>query len=192
MKALESGNGIGGVNLSSIREAASRFDLATTEKGNGRLLVTVPASQFPQNPLETVTKYAVSYDITNSTLAETEFARTLKDGTVVTATTNYTYKEKNGVPIMTSHVMVIDSKAPGLVEGFDPKTPYYNSWDDIPTMSEAEYKRLKAQGLAHEIAGFKLGNPADLSYTETVTTIYKNLEINAVSDSLFRIAGGEK
>jgi hypothetical protein len=120
-----------------------------------------------------------------------ETVKTLKDGTVVTAVTSYVYVERNGVPVKVGSVMVIDSKAPGLIEGVDPETPVYRTWDDIPAISRREYERLKAQGLAQPAAGVVLGNPADLSYRETVTTVYKGIEINGAPDSLFGIQGGE-
>jgi hypothetical protein len=46
---------------------------------------------------------------------------------------------------------------------------------------------MQEAGNINEIPGITFGNPADLSYTETIFEVYQDMEINAVSDQLFRL-----
>lgn len=82
---------------------------------------------------------------------------------------------------------MIDSKAPNLIEGFDPDTPVYESPDDVPTLTQEEFEQMQSEGVINEIPAIRFGNPADLSYTETVIELYQDMEINTVSDQLFRL-----
>jgi len=93
------------------------------------------------------------------------------------------------VPVKIGMVTVIDVKAPELPEDIDidPDTPVYNSIDDIPELSESDFAVMEAAGTAHEIPDMTFGDPADMSYTETIYEVYRNIEINAAPESLFRL-----
>jgi hypothetical protein len=84
-------------------------------------------------------------------------------------------------------ITVIDSKAAELIDGIDSDMPVYNSPDDIPTLSESDFKRMMENGELNEMSGITFGDPADLSCIETVYEVYQDIEINAVPEQLFRL-----
>lgn len=54
-------------------------------------------------------------------------------------------------------------------------------------MSDAEYERILKSGEFEEVKNMTFGNPADLSYEETILEVYSDIEINTVDKSTFRI-----
>ncbi|MCL2138448.1 MAG: hypothetical protein FWH41_02835, partial [Treponema sp.] len=77
--------------------------------------------------------------------------------------------------------------APGLLEDIDPNTPYFNSPDEVPEMSEGELAALEATGTVSEIYDMTFGDPADLSNVETIFEVYQDIEINNTPEHLFRL-----
>ena len=127
------------------------------------------------------------FNIIDETLLETEVIMVREDETVVTTTSTSLYEDKDGVPVKVGMVTVIDSKAPSLIEGFDPDMQFFNSPDDISILSESEFADMQRTGNIHKIAGMTFGNPADLSYIQTICEVYQDIEINTVPEELFRL-----
>ena len=176
------------INLSLIREEARRLSLNMTEEMDGnRLLLELPPNVIPQNGFDNITSSRVVFDVATETLAETAVVMVREDGTVVTTTGTPIYEDKDGVPVKVGMVTVIDSKAPGLIEDIDPDMTYFNSSDDVPELSKGRLAELQAEGNIHEIPSMVFGDPADLSYVETVYEIYQDIRINSVPVGLFRL-----
>jgi len=174
------------INLSLVREEARRLSLDMKEEGDRLLTVSLPSSLFG-SPNDGITSRRAVFDMANDTLMEIQTVSVLEDGTTVTTTISPMYQEVDGMPIKTGAVTIVDSKAPSLLSGFNSDVQVFDSPDDIPTMSEAEYRALAAEGNVFEQSGITFGNPADLSYTETTVEMYKNIVINSDNSSRFDI-----
>jgi hypothetical protein len=159
------------------------------EDTESTLAFELPSYYFPHEYDKRLST-RVSFDAANELLNEVKTVSESQDGTIVTSTALPIYQEYRGVPIKIAMITIIDSKATALVEGFDADIPIYNSLEDIPQMSMEEYETLAKDGLASPVTAPVLGNPADLSYVETVIEVYSDIEINAVSDAAFRIPAG--
>jgi len=123
------------VNLSLIREEARRLSLDMSEEtdGNSRtLLLELPPGLLPQYEMESILSSRIAFDLDRETVLESKVVMKREDDTIVTTTVTPVYEESNGVPVKIGQVTVIDSKAPGSVEGVDPKPP-----DDIPELERA-------------------------------------------------------
>lgn len=177
------------INLSLVREEANRLSLNMKEEAgeNGRqLLLEIPPSMIPQNGLDRITSSRVVFNLTNETIMETEVIMVREDGTVVTTTATPVYEDMDGIPIKIGMVTVIDSKAPYLIEGFDPDMSFFNSLDEIPLLDESQFAEMKAAGGIYEIPDMIFGDPADLSFVETIFVIYHDIHINSAPEHLFR------
>jgi hypothetical protein len=178
------------VNLPLIREEARRLSLSMREETEGNshtLLLELPPALIPQNGVDTILSSRIAFDMNRETVLETEVVMKREDDTIVTTTVTPVYEESNGVPVKIGQITVIDSKAPGLIEGFDPDTEYYNSPDEIPTITEEQLAEMRGSGNIEEIPDMMFGNPADLSNIETIYEVYQDIEINSTSEHLFRL-----
>jgi len=191
-------SGVSRINLSLIREEANRLSLNMREANDGdikTLLLELPPGMVPQNGLDRITSSRALFNITDETLIETEVMMIREDETIVTTTVTPVYEDIDGVPVKIGQITVIDSRTPSLIEGFDPNVPVYNSPDDIPTLTQSELEELRGTGGIYEIPDIEFGNPADLSFVETIFEVYQDIEINAAPDNLFRLIleeGGQK
>ena len=182
--------GLSRVNLPLIRQEAARLSLSMREEsedGVTMLLLELPPALLLNRGTDTIISSRAAFDISSETLLETEVVMKHEDGTLVTTTVTPVYEEANGVPVKVGQVTIIDSQAPGLIEGVDDDMPMYESPDDIPEISESELAELEARGGASEIPEMIFGNPADLSYVETIYEVYLDIEINDTPEHLFRL-----
>ncbi|AEE17424.1 hypothetical protein [Treponema brennaborense] len=173
------------VNLSLIKTEARRLAFDMTDEQGSALIVSIP-NDFFADPYKTRLSTRVTFDTVNETLNQVEIVTVLQDGTNVTTTTYPMYEEKNGEPVKIGSVTVIDSKAPGLLAEFE-DAEYFDSIADIPEISDAEYQRLLDSGEITEVEAMPFGNPADMSYQETIIEVYNDIEINTVTDNPFRL-----
>ena len=65
--------------------------------------------------------------------------------------------------------------------------PFFNSPDEIPEMSASDLAAMQAAGNIYEETNMTFGNPADLSYVETIYEVYQDIEINSAPEHLFRL-----
>ena len=182
--------GLSRINLSLIRSEAARLALDMkegTENGNNVLLLEIPPALVPQNGYDTIISSRAVFDISSETLVETKVVMLQKDNTIVSTTVKPVYEILNGIPIKIGQITEIDSKAPCLFEGINPNTQYYNSPDEIPELTIAELKDLQSEGIITEVLDMTFGNPADMSYVETIYEVYQNIEINSTPEYLFRL-----
>jgi hypothetical protein len=187
LKLLTHETGLTRINLNMIRDEARRLSLNMIEEGKGKLLLELPNNLFPANQLENVIRHRVSFNLDLETLCEVEIIKNINDGRTETTTITPIYELNDGVPIKVGMLTVINSKAASLIEGFPDDRKIYNSIDDIPTMSLSDYEKVKDAGNVMEIKDLKFGDPADLSYKETILEIYQDIEVNNVPDGLFRL-----
>ena len=182
--------GLSRINLSMVREEARRLSINMREEyedGSMVLLLELPPALLPKHGNDTIISSRAAFDIDTETLIETEVIIKLEDDTLVTTTVTPVYEENNGVPVKIGQITIIDSHAPGLIEGIDPDLLSYNSLDDFPLLSEDEAAELKKTGNVEDIIGLTFGNPADLSYVETIYEVYNDIEINNTPEQLFRL-----
>jgi hypothetical protein len=184
-------NMISRINLSKIRNEAKRLSFDVVEDTGERFVFELPSHYFSDGQTTRISTRAV-FDAVNELLEQVEVVNMIEDGTVVTTTSSPLYQETNGVPIKVGMVNIIESHAPGLIEGFDDDVPVYESYDDIPILSAEEIKKLEEDGLLFPAEDIIFGNPADLSYTETMIEVYSDIEINAAPDTAFRLILGGK
>jgi len=185
------------VNLSLIRAEASRLSLSMREETVGninQLVIDIPFGMLPQNDLDSIISSRATFDTTNELLLETEMVMIREDLTTVRTTAipiyeelSYTDADTNTIPIRIGTITIIDSKAPSLIEGFERNRAIINSFDDIPYINEDDFEELLATNSIHELPSITFGDPADLSFIETIYEVYKDIEINLDQEFLFRI-----
>ena len=171
------------VDINFVKNESKRLAFDCTEnKEESRLVVNIPSSVINN---ENRISSKMSFDTISNTLSEIEYIENDSDGATVTTKINYLYEESNGMYINTGKVTVIDRKYP-VKQAAEAQTEIYNCPDDIPTMSESEYKKLKEEGKLYKKDFMKFGDPADLSSTETILELYEDISLNKVDDSIFR------
>jgi len=99
------------------------------------------------------------------------------------------YQEYNNTYIKTGTVHIIEYNVPYRLSGLE-DAKIYNSPDDYPKISKQEYERLAKEGRAFPAGKMLFGDPADLSYTETIIEKYRNVEINTIQNNAFKVIGG--
>lgn len=186
LRLLGSETIMGRINLKQIRNEAMRLAMNITENETGHMVLDIPLDLFPARPEETVTRRRVSFNPVNDTLVNVEVITVLEDGTLLTTNNTPVYIDKDGEPIKVGSVTVIDSKAPGLIENIPDDSPIYYSPEDIPTITDEQFAKMEAEGSIYAIPEMSFGDPADLSYTETVIELYNDLELNNVSNRVFK------
>lgn len=183
---LEAETAVSRINLESIRAEAKRLAFDIHEDTNKSFVISLPNILFSdENERRQTTK--MRFDVSKDVLAEVETISIRNDGTVLTTTAYPMYEDKNGEPVKIGSVTIVDSQAPELIADLDDGGDYLESIDDIPEIDEVEYKRLLESGEATEVDELRFGNPADLSYVETIIELYREIEINTVSDEAFRL-----
>ncbi|MDR2479061.1 MAG: hypothetical protein LBD48_07095 [Treponema sp.] len=186
LRLLGSETIIGRINLKQIRTEAMRLAMDITENEAGHVVLDIPPDMFPILPEETVTRRRVSFNPINDTIVNVEVITVLEDGTVRTTKNTPVYIDKDGEPIRVGSVTVIDSKAPGRIENIPGDYPIYHSPEDIPAISDEQFAKMEAEGSIYAIPEMTFGDPADLSYTETVIELYNDLELNNVPNRVFK------
>lgn len=179
------------VNLDLIKKETKRLSLDVIEDNSKMFILEIPSDFFTSSLTnrdlsETRLSTKISFDVENETVCETEVVMLEEDGTTVTTTSYPVYENVNDEPIKIGVVTVINSENPNLMEGFE-NVEYFNSVDEIPEISDEDYEELAEKYLIEELDYVSIGNPADLSYEETVVELYSDIEINTVEDSLFKM-----
>jgi len=189
---LETSPITGRVNLDSVREGAKRLSLDLAEDTEaGSIVLEIPSNYFAQQAGLTRLSTKISFDIANEALDEVEIVTVDDEGVVVTSTVTNVYEEVDGEIIKVGTITVIDTDNPNKVTGFADDVETFESMDDIPELSQAEYDALVAEGLVNDTEGITFGSPEDLSSVETIVELYTSIEVNGVEDSVFRFILGE-
>ena len=175
------------VDLSLIRREAQRLAYNFREdRMSGGLILELPQHLFAQENEERRISTKVVFDLNKELINHTEVISILSNGIHRTSTTFPLYQEYNGTYIKTGLVHIIENINPNRISSSS-NTRIYNSPDDYPVISRAEYERLKNLDLAHPGGEMFFGDPFDLSYTDTIIKVYRNIEINTVQNSSFRV-----
>ncbi len=175
------------LSLDSIKTSAKRlnFDL-TEDKSKGVLSLQIPSEYFNKECVDKRISTKVKFDIANETLFEIEIIDKKEDGTIETSVNNPIYQDVDGVPVKVGSITVIKKEVQTLIDGFNEDIQIFNSPDDIPTLSDEEYEKMKSTGQLFETE-VTYGNPADLSSIQTIVEINKAVEINKVDDAAFKM-----
>ncbi len=179
------------INLDFVKSESNRLLLDVTENEKNSMMIDIPNTYFFDNEYETRVSTRVMFDTEEETLSQVEIVMIQQDGTIVTTTTYPMYQDYEGVPIRIGTVTVVNSKAQNLLSGFE-DAEYFESVDEIPEISDEEYEQLLESGELVEVDNMLFGNPADMSYEETIIEVYNDIEINNVDESLFKIALDKK
>lgn len=184
---LQNDIGISSVNLDKIKTEAKRLSFDVTEnKENATLIISLPNNVFSSNSAQRLST-KVMYDTTSQTLTNMETIDYRNNGSTVKTSIEFVYQECDGKYIKVGMISKIETEFDDYLEGVDPNLSYYNSIDEIPEISESDYKKMKDQGNIFEDSSLKFGNPADLSSSETIVEVYENIEINQTDDSVFKL-----
>lgn len=180
---LNSNLGLSNVDINFVKNESKRLSLDCTEnKEASRLVVSIPSSLI--NKTNRISS-KMSFDTISNTLSEIECVENGADGSTVTTKVNYLYEESNGMYINIGKVTVIDKQYP-VKKVMDNQKQIYNSPDDIPTISESDYKKLKDEGRVFKKNYVKFGDSSDLSSKQTILELYEDISLNKVDDALFR------
>lgn len=181
-------NAVSRVNLDLIKSESKRLSLDLIEDSKKSLTLDIPNSYFfdNSNSLESRISTRVMFDIEQEVLSQVEVVSVRDNGTKITTNFYPMYQDNDGTPVKIGLVTVVKSEATELLQGFE-DAQYFNSIDEIPKMSDAEYERILKSGEFEEVKNMTFGNPADLSYEETILEVYSDIEINTVDKSAFRI-----
>lgn len=176
------------INLDLIKSESKRLSLDLIEDSKKSLMLDIPSSYFFNNSNSSESRIStrVMFDVEQEVLSQVEVVSVREDGTKITTNSYPMYQDNDGTPIKIGLVTVVKSEAPELLQGFE-DAQYFESIDDIPEMSDAEYERILESGEFEEVENMTFGNPADLSYEETILEVYSDIEINTVDESAFRI-----
>lgn len=181
-------NAVSRVNLDLIKSESKRLSLDLIEDSKKSLTLDIPNSYFfdNSNSLESRISTRVMFDVEQEVLSQVEVVSVRDNGTKITTNSYPMYQDNDGTPVKIGLVTVVKSEATELLQGFE-DAQYFNSIDEIPKMSDAEYERILKSGEFEEVKNMTFGNPADLSYEETILEVYSDIEINTVDKSAFRI-----
>ena len=176
------------INLDLIKSESKRLSLDLIEDSKKSLTLDIPSSYFFNNSNSSESRIStrVMFDVEQEVLSQVEVVSVRADGTKITTNSYPMYQDNDGTPIKIGLVTVVKSEAPELLQGFE-DVQYFDSIDDIPEMSDAEYERILESGEFEEVENMTFGNPADLSYEETILEVYSDIEINTVDESAFKI-----
>jgi hypothetical protein len=193
LKFFEGDSYLSRVNLSLIKSNAKKlaFDVAEDEESNV-MVIELPSQLIKINGLDKRISTSIFFDMEEETLLSTEIVEVSDNGTEITTTTQPVYIEDNGVPVKIGEITVIDSKVSELVKGFEEGYPVINTPDDVPTIDKEAADKMVAEGSAMPNNNVIFGNPADLSSTETVITMCKEVKLNQVDEKAFKLIRGGK
>ena len=184
---LQSELGFGKVNLDLIKKEAKRLALdVTNDQKKSTLLISLPNEYF-STEFEKRISTKLSYDTKTETLTRIETIDVIENESTVTSTMEYVYQEIDGNYVKIGMITTIDTKYDNLIELNEPFTDYYESYDDIPEISDEDFEKMQSEGNIFEIPSFSLGNPADLSSVVTTVEVYDDIDINNTDDSVFKL-----
>ena len=183
---LQDGLGFGNTDIDMTKVKANRLSLDITESETS-LLINFPSEMF-SSEFEKRVSTEVRYDTVSETLTNIETVDVREDGAVVTTSIEFVYHDcGDGNYVKVGMITKIHTEIEQKVVGFDDSVPHYDSLDDIPEISEADFRKMEAAGNIFEEPYAKFGDPSDLSSTLTVVEVYEDIKINETDDSAFRL-----
>ncbi len=180
---------MGRINLDSMQSVARRLSLDISDNTPGILQIAIPPSTLPPMPNNAkIASYKLSFDSTESVLLDSEMVIAEEDGTKVTVTTTPIYQEEGEDLIKVGEQTITAYDLPGTLDISDNVVQSYASAEEIPEISAEELAALQAEGtVSTSTSDVILGDLSDPDYTETQLTVYDDVKINTLADSLFRM-----
>ena len=165
------------------------FDLQEDSENN-IMCVTIPVSNVSartNNETETAVYSRLYFDTQEDVLLGGESKTIDEEGTVITTSNNYLYKEVDGEPVLIGEMLEVTNDFPYEIDTSDYMLPIVESEDDIPEVTEEELAEMVKDG--GEVYEFEqiLGDPSNPDYTEVIVKTYDDIEINTLEDEYFRI-----
>lgn len=180
---------MGRVDLSSVSAIARRLSLDVSDATPGQLVLNVPPATLPAlADNAAITAYRISFDSTESAMLETEMVIAESDGATRTIKTQPIYQEYGEDLIKVGELTTTVYDSSVVLDTSDSAAATYASADDIPSISAEELAALQADGaVADAPSDARLGDPASADYTETQLTVYEDVKLNTLADSMFRM-----
>ena len=184
---LQNELGFGKVNLDAIKQEAQRLSLdVTDDQKKSTLLISLPNDYFSTDIGKRIST-KLSYDTTTETLTSIETIDVIETESTVTSTMEFVYQEIDGNYVKVGMITTIDTKYNNLIETNEPVSDYYESYDDIPEISDEDFEKMQMEGNIFENSSTIIGNPADLSSVVTIVEVYDDININNTDDSVFKL-----
>lgn len=180
---------MGRINLDHIQSIARRLSLDISDNTPGILQIAIPPSALPPMPNNAkIASYKLSFDSTESVLLDSEMVIAEEDGTRITVTTTPIYQQEGEDLIKVGEQTITAYDLPGTLDISDNVVQSYASVEEIPEISAEELAVLQAEGtVSTSTSDVILGDLSDPDYTETQLTVYDDVKINTLADSLFRM-----
>lgn len=165
------------------------YDLQEDSENN-IMCVAIPISDISariDGSNETAVYSRLYFDTQSDVLLGSESQTIDENGTIITTSNNYLYKEVDGEPILIGELLEIKNDFPYEIDTSDYMLPIIESEDDIPEVTEEDLAEMVKDG--GEVYEFEqvIGDPSDPDYTEVIIKTYDDIKINALEDEYFRI-----
>lgn len=159
------------------------------EKESGIVCVGLPLENLKHrsNPSHTPVYSRLFLDLQNEVLLGSETQMTQEDGTSLTISNNYIYKEVDQEPILIGEMVSIHHDFPYTIDTSEYQLPIIEDEESVPEMTDREVEEILKNG--GEVMQFEqpIGDPSDPDYTDVVVKVYEDIKVNTVEDELFRI-----
>lgn len=164
------------------------YDLQEDSENN-IMCITIPVSDVcAKISDDKTTVYSRLYfDTQNDVLLGSESQTVDENGTIITTSNNYLYKEVDGEPVLIGELLEIQNDFPYEIDTSDYMLPIVESEDDIPEVTEEELAEMIKNG--GEVYEFEqvIGDPSNPDYTQVIIKTYDDIKINTLEDEYFRI-----
>lgn len=184
---------LGRVDIDNILKEAKRLSFDIQDDTPGALMVNIPASTFQSQTNgygfeSKVVSCKLNFDTEKDILHSTEMELIESDGTSIEIETHPLYKEQDGLMVKVGQVQVINNKPNIDMSDLESVVQEYESIEDIPEISEEELTALQESGeVSLEETELLLGDPSNPDFQETFVELYEDVEVNTLSDSIFKI-----
>lgn len=164
------------------------YDLQEDSENN-IMCITIPISNVSAkiSSDETAVYSRLYFDTQSDVLLGSESQAIDENGTIITTSNNYLYKEVDGEPVLIGELLEIQNDFPYEIDTSDYKLPIIESEDDIPEVTEEELAEMIKDG--GEVYEFEqvIGDPSNPDYTQVIIKTYDDIKINTLEDEYFRI-----
>lgn len=175
-------------DISEVKNVYNKLSFKTTENLDDNILVV----DYPEEVLmdlsisDTVKSNKLYYDLTAGTLVKEEKESVTEDNVKIKTVIESVYEEINGVQVLVKTIESISYDFPYTIDASDSQLPVVESEDDIPVITEAELEAMLSEGAEILNTDVIIGDQSNPDYTETITTTYKSIELNSLSNTYFR------
>lgn len=184
-RIFSEGIGFSTINLDKVRSECKRLAFDISEDNNeSKLEISLPSNLFNSNNSKRISSKIV-YDTTYELMIGTESVERTDDDSIVTTKVDYLYDNVDGIYVNIGKVTTVERKYNKKIEGKINKK-IYNSSDEVPTITNNEFKELNKKGQLSKREYMRFGDPLDLSYTHTTLELYDDIKINKTDNKAFK------